>query len=112
MSNVERKSSIPNSAFDVEYRTEWREEVDFLASRGIYYTIRKREGEYGIPVYKYTKTADLFLTLADFYLRNRRNVKSKATFKGHKQQSFLNEDGTLNKEFIVDDKEQNKDDTE
>lgn len=48
---TQEKRNIPNSAFDIEYRTEWRDEVDFLAERGIYYTIRKKEGEYQIPVY-------------------------------------------------------------
>lgn len=107
-----KRSNIPNNAFDIEYRTEWREEVDFLASRGIYYTIRKLEGEYNIPVYKYTKTADLFIALADFYMRRRRNIKSKATFKGFKkapyekrtvqQLSFLTKDGNLDEQYIAD----------
>lgn len=98
------KRNIPNSAFDIEYRTEWREEVDFLAERGIYYTIRKREGEYQIPVYKYTKTVDLFIALADFYLRNKRNLKSQAKYKNPKyeQQSFINKDNTINEKFVVD----------
>ena len=104
---IQEKRSIPNSAFDIEYRTEWREEVDFLAERGIYYTIRKKEGEYQIPVYKYTKTADLFIALADFYLRNRRNIRSLATYKGKQEKkpeqlSFVKKDGALNEEFVVE----------
>ena len=101
------KRNIPNSAFDIEYRTEWRDEVDFLAERGIYYTIRKREGEYQIPVYKYTKTVDLFIALADFYLRRKRNLKSKAKYKNpeYEQQSFLNKDNTLKDEFVVNKEE-------
>ena len=100
------KRNIPNSAFDIEYRTEWRDEVDFLAERGIYYTIRKREGEYQIPVYKYTKTVDLFIALADFYLRRKRNLRSKAKYKNpeYEQQSFLNKDNSLKEEFVVDNK--------
>ncbi len=92
---------IPNNAFDIEYRTEWRDEVDFLAERGIYYTIRKKEGEYQIPVYKYTKTADLFIALADFYLRRKRNMRSQATYRNPKyeQQSFLNKDGSIKEKF-------------
>lgn len=97
--------TIPNSAFDIEYRTQWRDEVDFLAERGIYYTIRKREGDYGIPTYKYTRTAELFLALADFYLHRFPNRKSLATFKGpekkFEQQSFLNDDGSIKKQYIV-----------
>ena len=101
------KRNIPNSAFDIEYRTEWRDEVDFLAERGIYYTIRKREGEYQIPVYKYTKTVDLFIALADFYLRRKRNLRSKAKYKNpeYEQQSFLNKDNTLKEEFVVNKEE-------
>ena len=107
---TQEKRNIPNSAFDIEYRTEWRDEVDFLAERGIYYTIRKKEGEYQIPVYKYTKTADLFIALADFYLRKKRNLRSLATFKGKvekkpEQQSFINKDGSLNEKFVVENKE-------
>ena len=104
---VYEKRIIPNSAFDIEYRTEWRDEVDFLMERGIYYTIRKKEGEYQIPVYKYTKTADLFIALADFYMRRKRNQRSLSTYKGKvEQQSFVNKDGTLNEKFIVNAPEQ------
>ena len=97
------KRKIPSSAFDIEYRTQWRDEVDFLTSRGIYYTIRKKEGEYQIPVYKYTKTVDLFIALADFYLQRKRNYKSQAKYKNpdSEQQSFLNRDNTINKKYIV-----------
>lgn len=110
------KRTIPNSAFDIEYRTEWRDEVDFLAERGIYYTIRKKEGEYQIPVYKYTKTVDLFIALADFYLRRKRNLRSQATYKKFEQPSFLNKDGSINEKFVQSKQEntstEEKDDTE
>lgn len=113
MENTIEKKVIPSSAFDIEYRTQWRDEVDFLESRGIYYTIRKVEGEYNIPVYKYTRTAELFLALADFYLHRLPNRKSQATYTGRKtdrsyerkprpkfeQQNFLNDNGTIKKEF-------------
>lgn len=105
--NKADKKNIPNSAFDIEYRTEWRDEVDFLAERGIYYTIRKREGEYQIPVYKYTKTADLFIALADFYLRNKRNLKSLAKYNPNLkvvQPSFLNSNNTINEKYVIDNK--------
>lgn len=109
----EVRSGIPNTAFDMEYRTQWRDEVDFLAERGIYYTIRRREGEYGIPTYKYTRTAELFLALADFYLHRRPNAKSKATFKGYpkpegetkfrprvyRQESFLDKDNNIRPQY-------------
>ena len=108
------KNGIPKTAFDIEYRTEWRDEVDFLAERGIYYTIRKKEGPYQIPVYKYTKTVDLFIALADFYLQKKRNLKSRATYDPKKkveQISFVNKDGTLNEELVVK-QTQIEDDTE
>lgn len=51
--------------FDMEYRTQWRDEVDFLKSVGIRYTYVLREN--GISIYKYTKTGELFRQLAIFY---------------------------------------------
>lgn len=95
---------------DIEYRTQWRDEVDFLADRQIYYTIRKSD-ENGIIIYKYTKTAELFLALADFYLHRFPNRRSMATFKGFdksraEQQTFLNSDGTIKKAYDVKSKEE------
>lgn len=95
---------IPNSAFDMEYSTQWRDEVDFLTKRGIYYTFRKKDETYGICTYKYTKTVDLFVALSDFYLRNKRNVKSQSRYKPkekNEQQSFLDKDGNIKPEFEV-----------
>ena len=99
-----QNSNIPNSAFDVEYATQWKDEVDFLASRGIYYTIRK-PNDYGILTYKYTRTVDLWVALADFYLKRKRNVKSQATFKGFaperaKQLSFVDANGKLDESYV------------
>lgn len=51
--------------FDMEYRTQWRDEVDFLRSVGIKYSFVFREN--GISTYKYTKTSELFRRLAVFY---------------------------------------------
>ena len=106
---VKEKRNIPSSAFDVEYRTQWRDEVDFLASRGIYYTIRKKEGEYQIPVYKYSKTVDLFIALSDFYLQRKRNYRSTATYTGKpkkpEQQTFLNDDMSIKEEFVANKEE-------
>lgn len=59
--------TIPKNAFDCEYMTEWRREVEYLRSKGIRYTFRKVSTEYRIPQYKYTKTPELFLALAEFY---------------------------------------------
>lgn len=55
--------------FDIEYHTQWRDEVDFLKSVGIPYTFVKREN--GISTYKYTKTGELFEKLSIFYGQNR-----------------------------------------
>ena len=106
MDEKKPNSGIPSSAFDVEYSTQWRDEVDFLAKRGIYYTFRYKEPTYGITSYKYTKTCDLFCALTDFYLRNKRDAKSRAKFTGYKkytQPSFVNKDGTLNEAFVQKD---------
>ena len=52
----------------------------------------------------------MFIALADFYLRKKRNLRSLATFKGKtekkpEQQSFINKDGSLNEKFVVENKE-------
>ena len=52
--------------FDIEYQTQWRDEVDFLKSVGIRYTFAKRSKE-GISTYKYKKSSELFRQLAIFY---------------------------------------------
>ena len=58
---------IPKHVFDKEYSTQWREEVRFLEDKGIAYTYAKKHPKYPIIRYKYTKTPDLFLALAEFY---------------------------------------------
>ena len=65
----------PNKAYDSEYATQFRREVEFLNERGINPTYIKRVGEYRIPTYKYTKTPELFRAVADFY-EQRRNEKT------------------------------------
>ena len=52
--------------FDIEYQTQWRDEVDFLKSVGIRYEFVKRSKE-GISTYKYKKSSELFRQLAIFY---------------------------------------------
>lgn len=64
---------IPSREFDREYNTQWRKEMEFLRAKGIEYTFAKRVGEYKIPTYKYTKTPQLFLALAEFY--NQQNYR-------------------------------------
>lgn len=56
---------IDKKMFDMEYRTQWRDEVDYLRSVGIRYSFVLREN--GISTYKYTKTSELFRQLAVFY---------------------------------------------
>lgn len=58
---------VPKTAFDCEYMTQWRKEVNFLLEKGIRYVFVKKVGEYKIPQYKYKKTPELFLALAEFY---------------------------------------------
>lgn len=58
---------IPSKEFDREYNTQWRKEMEFLRAKGIEYTFAKRVGEYKIPTYKYKKTPQLFIALAEFY---------------------------------------------
>ena len=55
-----------NKCFDIEYQTQWRDEVDFLKSVGIRYTFVKRNKD-GISTYKYKKSSELFRQLTIFY---------------------------------------------
>lgn len=54
--------------YDIEYQTQWREEVDFLKNVGIRYTFVKKNQE-GISIYKYKKDSELFKQLAIFYAK-------------------------------------------
>ena len=74
MNNIE----IPKTVFDKEYSTQWKREVKFLEAKGINYTYAKRHYKYPVIKYKYTKTPDLFLALAEFYnqVRNEQFFKS------------------------------------
>ena len=55
--------------FDMEYSTQVRNEVEYLKSKGIYYSFVKRKN--GISIYKYTKTPELFLALVSLYMENK-----------------------------------------
>lgn len=77
--NNETRTSIPSKEFDREYNTQWRKEMEFLKSRGIMYTFAKKVGEYKIPTYKYTKTPELFLNLAEFYNMQKHEKKTKVS---------------------------------
>ena len=58
---------LPNRAYDSEYATQFRREVDYLKERGIECTYIKKTGEFKVPTYKYKKTPELFRAVADFY---------------------------------------------
>lgn len=68
---------IPKYVFDKEYSTQWRREVQFLEEKGIAYTFAKKHPKYSIVRYKYTKTPELFLALAEFY----NQVRNEQYFK-------------------------------
>ena len=72
------EKTIPKYVFDKEYSTQWRREVQFLEEKGIAYTYAKKDPKYPIIRYKYTKTPELFLALAEFYnqVRNEQFFKS------------------------------------
>lgn len=61
------RPKLPPKAFDLEYSTQYRKEVEYLKSKGINYTFIKLTKDYGVPTYKYTKTPELFRAVADFY---------------------------------------------
>ena len=71
-------SQIPKYVFDKEYSTQWRREVKFLEEKNIAYIYAKKHPKYPIIRYKYTKTPELFLALAEFYnqVRNEQFFKS------------------------------------
>ena len=68
---------VPKYVFDKEYSTQWRREVQFLEDKGIAYTYAKKHYKYPIIRYKYTKTPELFLALAEFY----NQVRNEQFFK-------------------------------
>ncbi len=57
--------------WDKEYATSWVREVKYLKEHGIGYqwvkTVGAEDGDRGISQWKYTKTKELFLTLANLY---------------------------------------------
>lgn len=67
MENDFEKVMIPKAIFDKEYSTQWKREVQFLEDKGIAYVYAKKNYKYPVIRYKYTKTPELFLALAEFY---------------------------------------------
>ena len=53
------------SKFDKEYSTQWLAEKIWLSDHGIDYVFVKNID--GIDTFKYTKTFELFVCLAEFY---------------------------------------------
>lgn len=74
---MDEKIIVPKHVFDKEYSTQWRREVQFLEDKGIAYTYAKKHYKYPIIRYKYTKTPELFLALAEFY----NQVRNEEFFK-------------------------------
>ena len=75
------ENNIPKTVFDKEYSTQWRREVQFLEDKGINDTYAKKHYKYPIIKYKYAKTPELFLALAEFYnqVRNEQFFKNVET---------------------------------
>lgn len=63
---MSERTRPPKWAFDREYSTDWLKEVSWLRSRGIM-PVFKKVNTYGVERYKYTKTPELFASLAIFY---------------------------------------------
>ena len=63
-----QKSNIPNKAFDTEYSTQFRREMEYLKDKGFEPTfVRKSKDGWNIHTYKYKKTSKLFMCIAEFY---------------------------------------------
>lgn len=87
----ETKMEIPKTVFDKEYSTQWRREVKFLENKGINYTYAKKHYKYPIIRYKYTKTPELFLALAEFY----NQVRIEKFFKDVEETKQVMEKGCI-----------------
>lgn len=55
-----------NQGWDKEYSTQYLKEVDYLTKLGFKWTFAKTN-DFGIKVYKYTKSKKLFKVLSEFY---------------------------------------------
>lgn len=85
----EVKLDVPKQVFDKEYSTQWKREVQFLEDKGINYTYAKKHFKYPIIRYKYTKTPELFLALAEFYNQVRHEQTMKKIDKTTKELTSL-----------------------
>lgn len=64
--NEHRRTNLPKHAYDMEYSTQTRKEFEFLKDHQIFPSYIKIS-EYGIKIYKYTKTPALFKLLYEYY---------------------------------------------
>lgn len=64
--NARAVTQPPKKAYDMEYSTQAKREVEFLSQHGIHPTFI-RKSEYGVKTYKYTKTPALFKLLVEYY---------------------------------------------
>ena len=55
-----------NQKWDKEYSTQYLKEVDFLTDKGFRWAFAKTN-DFGVRIYKYTKTKELFKALSEFY---------------------------------------------
>ena len=82
---MDNRLEVPKQIFDKEYSTQWKREVQFLEDKGIAYTFAKKHYKYPIIRYKYTKTPELFLALAEFYNQVRHEQTMKKIDKAVKE---------------------------
>ena len=75
-------SGIPNRAFDLEYSTQLRREMEYLAEQGITPTYVRKDPKYLIPTYKYTKTPELFRLLSIFWETEYKNKNKGSETNG------------------------------
>ena len=55
-----------NQKWDKEYPTQYLKEVDFLTDKGFRWAFVKTN-DFGVRIYKYTKSKELFKALSEFY---------------------------------------------
>lgn len=89
------EARIPNKAYDLEYGTQYRKQVEYLSACGFKYTFVKKN-EYGVKTYKYAKTPELFRAIALFY-DAQRNEKQ---FNYFKSMSSLNMNDSFMKSIM------------
>lgn len=76
------EKKMEKKLFDSEYSTQWRKEVDFLKTRGIFPAFMKTNDQQ-IETFKYTKTPELFAALVEYYamVKYERQFRRQKTFE-------------------------------